>query len=56
MKKILFIILIISIGLSERNLRDLKTMSYQRDDECSCEVGYVPDCSSNGDCCPESWI
>ena len=44
------------MGLSEKNLRDLQPQSYQRDDECSCEEGYVPDCSGNGDCCPESWI
>ena len=56
MKKILFITLIISMVLSEQNSRNLQPVPYQRDNHCSCEEGFVPDCSGDDDCCSELWI
>ena len=33
-----------------------RSYSYSYPDSDSCAVGYVADCSGDGDCCLESWI
>ena len=35
---------------------DSYSYSYSYSSGLTCAVGYVADCSGDGDCCPESWI